>query len=213
MRGNYNIDEEPLPAGWRLALTDCFWSGKPVISSLHRVQHVIIWKTCDQQTKLHLIRQSCIKYMEVEKAFGTSLTSNKTDVIFSQNCIQHVSLFKGFDQFISSLERLTFILSLDESLQGILLWLETSYSFGSIDYTLLIVLLWLNVIHTKRMFSWINQSFAKKKQVFSISRFWPQKMHRRKMYFTSLIFTIGLIHLTYWFNLCWNLLPFFCMFN
>ena len=25
MRGNYNIDEaEPLPAGWRLALTDCF---------------------------------------------------------------------------------------------------------------------------------------------------------------------------------------------
>ena len=147
-------------------------SGKPVTSKLN-----CIWSG-------HLVSSI---WRQRRLTFGTSLTS---DVIFSLNCIQHVSLFKGFDQFISSLERLTFILSLDESLHGILLWLETSYSIGSIDYTLLIVLLWLNVIHTKRMFSWINQSFAKK-QVFSISRFWPQKMHRRKMYFTSLIFTIG----------------------
>ena len=187
MRGNYNIDEEPLPAGWRLALTDCFWSGKPVISSLHRVQHVIIRETCDQQTKLHLIRQSCIKYMEVEKAFGTSLltwcdlftklhsTCEFIQKIWSIHLIFRTFNFYTITGWISSWDSLV-------TRNKLFNW---QHRLHTIDCVI------VAQCHShKEMFSWINQSFAKK-QVFSISRFWPQKMHRRKMYFTSLIFTIG----------------------
>ena len=176
MRGNYNIDEaEPLPAGWRLALTDCFWSGKPVISSLHRVQHVIIRETCDQQTKLHLIRQSCIKYMEVEKADFWNFTNMKQD---------WCDLFTKLHSTCEFIQRIWSIHLIFRTFNFYTItgWISSRDSLVTRNK----LFNWQHRLHTidcvivaqchshKEMFSWINQSFAKK-QVFSISRFWPQK--------------------------------------